>query len=496
MHLEVALAARDAAGLDALLARGVQVSPGEYAARFAPAAATVDDVRRTLAGADLTLAWRSGDQLASVDGTAAAVERFFAADLHDYVAPDGERFSAPRAAVPVPVPASLQGAVTSVIGFDDWSRRRPQASPAPRGVSPQDMIGFYDIAPLRNAGIDGGGLTVVFPEIDSFASSDLDAYASRFNLPSFSVDVHRDPSWGNPTGIQNAANTDLEIVHSIAPGAKLVVYYSSPKDADVQRMLQALFSEQGGSHTIVSSSIGTCEMPNLKPVAVQENAITSAAAAKGTSIFVASGDRGAYDCLPFGDPDTLATDLDGALPAVTSVGGTTAFLGSGGGWARETSWGEPVEQWGGNGGLSIFWPRPSWQAGPGVDNRYSNGMRQTPDVAANANGQSGWEVISGGTEHRIGGTSAASPLWAAIAALLDQTLTKAGHQTLGFANPALYWMAQHASTLQAPAFHDITEGTNLYYPATPGWDFATGLGSPDAGALVVDVVKYMESQGR
>jgi subtilase family serine protease len=496
MHLEIALATRDAAALDALIARGVQVTPGEYAQRFAPTAATVDHVRQALAGAGLTMAWRSGDQLAAVDGPASAVDRFFAVDLHHFVAPDGEHFVAPRTAAPVPVPASLQATVTSVIGFDDWTRRRTHAAPAPRGVSPQDMIAFYDISPLRSAGIDGGGLTVVLPEIDSFQTSDLDAYAGKFNLPSFNVEVHRDARWGSPQGVQNEANMDLEIVHSIAPGARLVVYYSSPKDADVQRMLQALYSEQGGPHTIVSSSIGTCETPDLRPVAVQENAISRAAAARGTSIFVASGDRGAYDCLPFGDAGTLATDLDGGLPTITSVGGTTAFLGANGSWANETAWGEPVEQWGGNGGLSIFWSRPSWQTGPGVDNQYSNGMRQTPDVSANANGQSGWEVISGGTEHRIGGTSSAAPLWAAITALLDQTLTKAGHQTLGFANPALYWMAQHASSPPAPAFHDITEGTNLYYPATRGWDFATGLGSPDAGALAVDVVKYMESQGR
>ncbi|HEV7679318.1 MAG TPA: S53 family serine peptidase [Candidatus Dormibacteraeota bacterium] len=499
MHLEIGLAPRDAAGLDALIARGVQVGPGEYASRFAPSPAAVDSVRRSLAGAGLTLAWTTGDQLASVDGSAAAVQRFFAADVHQYVAPGGERFFAPRTAAAVPVPASLQGAVTSVIGFDDWSLRRTRATPTAHGVTPLEMMGFYDIASLRTAGIDGSGLTVVLPEIDSFAQSDLDAYAAKFNLPAFSVEVHRSTRWGSPEGIQNEANMDLEIVHAIAPAAKLVVYYSSPKNSDAQRMLQALFSEQGGAHTIVSSSIGTCEASQLRPVAIQEDAITRAAAARGTSIFVASGDRGAYDCLPFGDPNTLAIDLDGGLTTVTSVGGTTAYLDAGGGWGRETSWGEPVEQWGGNGGLSIFWQRPSWQAGPGVDNRYSNGMRQTPDVSANANGQSGWEVISGGSVHRIGGTSAAAPLWAAITALLDQVLTRSGHQTLGFANPALYWMAQHASSLPSlpsPPYHDITQGTNLYYPATQGWDFATGLGSPDAAALATDVVKYMESLGR
>jgi kumamolisin len=123
-------------------------------------------------------------------------------------------------------------------------------------------------------------------------------------------------------------------------------------------------------------------------------------------------------------------------------------------------------------------------------------MRQTPDVSADADGQTGWAVISRGGDHKIGGTSAAAPFWAGITALLDQVLVSQHHQTVGFANPGLYWMAQNASSLPAPPFHDVTVGTNLYYPATPGWDFATGLGTPDVGALAVDWPKYMESQGR
>jgi subtilase family serine protease len=412
--------------------------------------------------------------------------------VHSFVAPSGERFHAPLHAASVP--ASLRGAVTAVVGLDDYDARHLSAIRSAHGMSPQDVLGFYDIGGLRDSGIDGSGMTVVFPEIDSFDQGDLDAYARKYNLPDFKVTVHRQTSWGDPQGIEGEANMDLEIVHAIAPGARLVVYYSSPKNAQAQEMLQRMFAQASGD--IVSSSIGICESPDAQGLATQENGLVQAAAVRGTSIFVAAGDRGAYDCLPWGDADTLSADLDGGLPYVTSVGGTTVFMGSGGNYFKETAWGEPVEQWGGGGGLSIFWQRPDWQQGPGVDNSYSNGMRQTPDVSADADGQSGWNVISDGSEHKIGGTSAAAPLWAGITALIDQALQKSHHQTIGFANPGLYWMGQNAATLPAPPYHDVTLGSNLYYPAGKGWDFASGWGSPDVGALAEDWMKYMESQGR
>jgi kumamolisin len=207
-------------------------------------------------------------------------------------------------------------------------------------------------------------------------------------------------------------------------------------------------------------------------------------------MFVASGDRGAYDCTPNGDYTDLAADLDASMPAVTAVGGTYVFLSSNGGYFHETAWGEPIEQWGSNGGLSIFWKTPAWQSGPGVQNQYSNGMRQTPDISANADGQSGWDVFANGMEEKVGGTSAAAPFWAAIAALIDQDLKQKGLPLIGFANPALYYFAQSPAGLPAPPFHDITQGTNLYYPATPGWDYATGLGTPDVGALTNDFEWY------
>lgn len=494
LQLDAVLAERDAAGLDARIAQGVHVTPGQYVTRFGPDPSAVDAARSTLQAQGIALDWRGGDQLATLSGSAAAVERVFAVTLHGFLAPDGERFHAPLDAASVP--AALRGVITGVTGLDDWSQRHTSAIRSTQGLSPQDAQSFYDMSGVLGSHVDGTGMTIAFPEIDEFQQSDLDAFADKYSLPPFQVDVHRNGRWGDPDPPDDEANMDLEIAHAMAPAAKLVVYYSSPKNVQVLPMLQAMFSEQAGPSTIVSSSIGTCETPDAQQAAQAEESLVRAAAVKGTSIFIASGDRGAYDCTPDGDSDTLAVDLDGSLPDITSVGGTKVFLGENGGYAKEVAWGEPVEQWGGNGGLSIFWQKPSWQVGPGVDNKYSNGMRQTPDVSANADSQTGWTVFSRGGLHRIGGTSAAAPFWAGVTALIDEVLVQQHHQTIGFANPGLYWMAQNAGSLPAPPFHDVTAGTNLYYPATPGWDYATGLGSPDVGALAVDWPKYMDSQGR
>ena len=494
LHLEASLALRNAAEFDALVARGVQVSHDQYVQRFGPDPTAVGVARDLLAARGIALRWSSGDQLATLDGDAGAVSRVFSVRLHEFVAPTGEHFHAPLSAAVIP--PALRDTVTALTGLEDWTQHHVSAIRGLHGVSPGDMAAFYDMEGVRSSGIDGSGMTVVFPEIDSFSQADLDAYAAKYNLPPFAVEVHRNKLWGDPGGIDGEANMDIELVHAFAPAAKLVVYYSSAKNVQVLPMLQAMFSEQAGPTTIVSSSIGTCETLGEKGEALQEETMAHAAAGKGTSIFIASGDRGAYDCLPSGDSDTLAVDLDASLPDVTSVGGTTVFLGENAGYSKETAWGEPVEQWGGGGGLSIFWKLPSWQVAPGVQNGFSNGHRQVPDVSANADAQSGWNVISDGAEHKIGGTSAAAPMWAGITALFDQILVQQHHQTIGLANEGLYWMAAHASSLPAPPFHDVTQGTNLNYSATNGWDYATGLGSPDVGALAVDWPKYMESQGK
>ncbi|MDQ6915729.1 MAG: peptidase S53, partial [Actinomycetota bacterium] len=154
-----------------------------------------------------------------------------------------------------------------------------------------------------------------------------------------------------------------------------------------------------------------------------------------------------------------------------------------------------LEQSGGGGGLSRVFARPAWQAGPpGVQNQFSNGARQLPDVSADADGRTGWAVALGGQLSEFGGTSASSPFWASSMLLIRQYAQDQHAGRLGYVNPLLYRIA---STPQPfPPFRDVTRGGNRYYPATRGWDYSTGLGSPDVWNLARDIVGELRAGGR
>ncbi|HEX6538779.1 MAG TPA: S53 family peptidase [Candidatus Dormibacteraeota bacterium] len=486
LRLTLGLRGRDPNGLEAALSAGAPLTPQQLSA-FGPDPVAVVAVESLLGGAGLTPAWTPGAATMSVSGPAAAVERVFGVAIHNRVGPDGARFYAP--AHPAAIPESLQTAVNAATGLDDYPSATSSADLFTTvGVTPDQMTSFYNVDPLRSAGLDGSGMTVVFPEIDRYDPAMLDAFANHFNLPPFNVQVARTNA-GSPDKEQGEADLDLEIVHAIAPGAREVVYYSSADDViDAEQQMYRDYPHGA----IESSSVGECEAPggqNRNDANVLGD-LQKPAAAAGWSIFVATGDRGAYDCAPAGDFDNLAADLDASIPYVTAVGGSLVVLSSRGGYNREASWGEPIQQWGGGGGLSEYWQMPSWQRAPGVQSQYSSGARETPDVSNNADGLSGWQIYALGDINVIGGTSAASPFWAGCAALIDEDLKQKGLPLIGFANPALYTFAQDPPGLPQPPYHDITAGTDLYYPATEGYDLATGLGTADIAALMSDFEWY------
>jgi subtilase family serine protease len=488
LQLTLGLANRDPAGLDALLASGQHVTPAEYTALFGPDPQAVSHVQSVLNSSGFSASWTPGAALLIASGSVGAADRLFGVRIDQRVGPDGVRFFAPAHAPAIP--ASLQPAVNGFSGLDNYPRLSPRAVRSVFGLTPSDAMDFYDMTSLRNAGLDGAGITVVFIEIDRFDPAMLDEFAAKFTPGApFNVEVHSDSAhWGDPMTEKGETDMDLEIVHALAPRAKEVVYYAAPDDR-LYVAEQALFAAypQGA---VESKSLGQCEPSEGRASLKVIDDATKAAAAQGWSIFVASGDAGAFTCTPSGDPNTLAVSGDAAVDNVTAVGGTTAMLSATGGYYKEAAWGEPISQWGSGGGLSMFFERPGWQAGPGVANQYSNGMRQVPDVSGNADPLSGWDIFSNGMEQPGGGTSASAPFWAACAALIDQNLSKKGLPLIGFANPALYRFTQGAPGLPAPALHDVSTGTNLYYPATQGWDYSTGLGTPDVAALADDFDWY------
>jgi kumamolisin len=196
-----------------------------------------------------------------------------------------------------------------------------------------------------------------------------------------------------------------------------------------------------------------------------------AAATMGVTVCVASGDNGSGDGV---DDGSDHVDFPASSPFALGCGGTSLKATSGA-ISGEVVWNDGTNGGATGGGISGFFATPSWQSS--VSAVTSQGkkmpltMRGVPDVAGNADPQTGYDVRVDGTALVIGGTSAVAPLWAALIARLNQISGKSA----GFINPQLY---------QAPTvFRDITSGNNGDFTAAAGWDACTGLGSPNGAAL-------------
>jgi kumamolisin len=473
---------------------------------YGPPRSEAERVRTILHRSKLTIRWSPGDSWLSVEGTARQMEPIFGVHVHAYQPPNGRRFLA-SARDPV-IPTSLRAFVTDTSHLESYSYAVPRDVPS-GGLKPSDILQAYDIAALRNHGVDGSGETVVFFEIDGFRQSDFDAYTSRFHLPPMHPQIKAGPRLA-PGG---EAPMDLEAVHAIAPGAKLVVYNldqqqlanGAGSDAQFLDALVAfqrkIVSENPGA--IVSNSVGSCAEVMGRGAATALKEIYDRADALGEAWFAASGDQGAYDCLQAleqpGDPPSdrdIGVDLPASAPGVTGVGGTRLSVRTDSTWYAEQAWEAPAETAGGGGGVSTYFSRPSWQRAAGVGDRAYDraGMREVPDVSAIADPSTSGVYAIDGSYTREGGTSQAAPIWAGITALTDEYLHKNGAHRLGFANPALYALAR--STQPYPPFHDVTIGGNLAYPATTGYDMATGLGTPDAWNLARDLLAYVRGGGR
>jgi subtilase family serine protease len=259
---------------------------------------------------------------------------------------------------------------------------------------------------------------------------------------------------------------------------------------------------------IVSASYAVCEQAadaDFPGLLASENTLFEQAASQGITVFAASGDTGSEGCdRSNGNGTELGVPDQASQPFVTGVGGTDLTSISP---RTEVVWNDGYGA--GGGGISDTWAMPSWQTGPGVINTYSSGTpcgassgdcREVPDVSASASGTNPYVVYYDGAWSFNGGTSAATPLWAALLAdiesetyvpppVTDPTTTTADRE--GFLNPTFYAAAAAGST----GFNDITVGNNDWtgaqggkYPATLHYDLASGLGTPNAPGLATAIL--------
>ena len=488
VSLSFGLNVRDPQRLAQLIASGRTVSPEAYAAEFGPDPVAVQAAVASLQGEGFRASWRPGSSLIAADGPAPLAAALLHIAIDSFRLPDGTTFYA--ALAEPKIPAQLARLASNVSGLDNYRRAHSRAVRR-GGLTPTDVLAFYNLKPLRQAGLDGTGQTIVLPEIDDLPNlSDLNKFAQEFGLPPFDsiLTVKRDPNWGTPLKPQGETVLDLEIIHEIAPGAKLVVYLSAPDFGHGDRAFDQMVTDHLGS--IISESLGACEPDTPSGHRNTYASIQDRAVAQGMSHFVATGDNGAYTC---GEDQGPAGSFPATLPTVTAVGGTTVFESEQGVYFKESAWGGPIEESGSGGGPSRFYALPAYQKS--ISQALGHGFRQVPDVSADADPATGFHIVFQGKDGQAGGTSASTPLWAATIALINQDLKKKGLREVGFANPALYWMGENSSRLPAKPFHDITTGNNLAYNAGPGWDFATGWGSMDAAALDAAWILYIKGGG-
>jgi subtilase family serine protease len=488
VSLSFGLKVRNPARLAALIASGETVTPEAYAVEFGVDPARVQGAVVDLQGSGFQASWRPGSSLIAADGPAPLAASLLDVDFESYRLANGTVFYAtldqPR------IPATLANVAASVSGLDNYRRARSFAVRR-GGMTPTDILNFYNLQPLRQAGLDGTGQTIVLPEIDDLPNlNDLNKFATEFSLPPFDslLTIKRDPNWGTPEKPQGETALDLEIIHEVAPNAKLVIYLSAADFAHGDRAFDQLVTDHLGS--IISESLGSCEPDSPSGHRNTYAAIEDRAVAQGMSHFVASGDSGAFTC---GEDQGPAGSFPATLPTVTTVGGTTVFESVQGIYFKERAWGSPLDQSGTGGGPSQFYPVPAYQKN--VVQAAGQGLRQVPDVSADGDPATGFHIVFGGKDGQVGGTSASTPLWAATVALINQDLKKKGMRQVGFANPALYWMGANQATFPAKPFHDITTGNNLMFDAGTGWDFATGWGSMDGAALDAAWILYIKGGG-
>jgi kumamolisin len=378
---------------------------------------------------------------------------------------------------PVNVPHEMHDAVTAVLGLDSRPQARPHFRFRPpfrpaRGVastsfSPLDLARLYGFP----AG-DGAGECIGIIELGGgYRESDLSAYFSKLGLTApkvvaVGVDDATNAPTGNPNGPDSEVTLDIEIAGAIAPGALIAVYFAPNSDAGFVDAVSRAIHDTTNQPSVVSISWGGPE-PTWSPQSLNAfNDVLQAAAALGVTVCVASGDSGSGDGVGDGADHV---DFPAASPYVLACGGTS-LAASAQGIEGEVVWNDGAQGGAGGGGVSSVFAVPVWQKGLSVaragGGRTALGKRGVPDVAGDASPLTGYEVLIGGDETVVGGTSAVAPLWAALFARINA----AAGAPAGFVNPKLY----RAKT----ACRDITEGNNGSFAAAPGWDACTGLGSP------------------
>ncbi len=449
----------------------------------------------------------------TLSSTAAAYGKAFGVDLKMYKSGDvayrGREGD-------ILIPENLQGIITSVTGLDNRPFAKPHyrirrgtaraagaagatadttaaATSVPTGFTPLQLASLYNFP----HNLDGTGQTIAILELGGgFHPQELTTYFQNLGIstpPSVTAATYPNGGTNSPgTNALDPNNPDVEVMldievsGSIAPGAKIVVYFApDATDQSFLGVMNAILGDTVNKPNIVSISWGGPEDEATAQFRNEFDQLLQSAAQLGITVCVAAGDDGSAD-FASNDPNwdgEAHVDFPASDPFVLACGGTQ-LTASSGSISNEVVWDDGAND-GTGGGVSRFFALPSYQQNAGVPpatDPVGPVMRGVPDVCGDAAPASGYRIICDGTSFPdasqglppVGGTSAVAPLWAALIARINQGLNKPA----GFINPLLYAAPANAT------FRDITQGNNGDYSAGAGWDACTGLGSPNGQNLL------------
>ncbi len=380
----------------------------------------------------------------------------------------------------ISVPRRLEKVIEGVFGLDTRPLTRPMFHVAtkdgkfinhkasPGSFRPDALAGIYGFP----KGVTGKGECIAIIELGGgYRSNDLATYFRSLNIPSPAVKaVSVDGAINSPSTADSADGEvmlDIEVAGAISPGASVVVYFAPNTDRGFLDAITSAVHDAANSPSVISISWGAAENQWTAQSLQSFNDAFSAAATLGVTICVAAGDQGSADSQTDGKAHA---DFPASSPFVLACGGTKLLV-KGTTIVSEVVWHESSDSATG-GGVSDVFPLPDYQKSAGVPVSVSTGFkgRGLPDVAGDADPQTGYNVLVDGQEMVIGGTSAVAPLMAGLIARVNQAKGKSA----GFINPALY--ANPKVCRDITQGNNITTSTNEGYSAGPGWDACTGWG--------------------
>ncbi len=484
---------------------GQTLTPDELAEKYGTKKADADKVAKVLRKfglkvEEVSLASRS----MRVSGTIAAMEAAFRPGLALMRSASQGEYRGRQGSLQIP--AELKGLVKSVLGLDQRRMAKRKARNRAGASNPLQALGPADLESRYNfpAG-DCAGQQIAIAEFGGgFIASDVTAYCTKFQRPvpqiqAISVDapaytlaqILALPPRQRAEELDNSIEVmmDVEVVAGLCAKAAISVYFST---FDQQGWVDLLDKVIAARPVVCSVSWGLAE-DDPSWSASARTAIDNrlnAARLLGITTFISSGDDGSGDQI---DDGKAHVDFPSCSPNALSVGGT--MLTQSGSSVKEVTWwdspGRRTNNGGGatGGGVSIFFSRPAWQnvKVKSLNSKSIDG-RVVPDVAALA-GDPMYELVVVGHPQANGGTSASTPLWAALVARINALLPPAKQQR--FLTPLLYQNGPTGQPVGKASSRDITSGNNTSnpkpgkgYSAGPGFDAVTGWGVPDGVKLL------------